>query len=339
VCLLILFELDITLVNFKFIIDLDFKYVNETNLKSTSAFAPATVANVVCGFDVFGFAVDQPGDVVKVQWRSEPGVIITSVVGDDGRLPLEPEKNTAGVAVIQFLEKAGITKGIEIALHKNLPLGSGMGSSAASAVAALVAVNQLAGTPYSKKELLPFAMEAERVACGSAHADNIAPSLLGGFVLIRSYHPLDIISIPFPEYLCCVLVHPNIELKTKDARQLLKPTLLLRDAVQQWGNTAGLVAGLMKSDDELIARSMTDLVAEPARSLLIPGYDAVKVAAKEMGAIGCGISGSGPTMFALCNKKAIAEDCGKSMIEAFKKAGLSSEMYVCKLNNEGAKVL
>jgi len=218
-------------------------------------------------------------------------------------------------------------------------LGSGMGSSAASAVAALVAVNQLAGSPYSKKGLVPFALEAERVACGSAHADNIAPSLLGGFVLIRSYHPLDIISIPFPDYLCCVLVHPHIELKTKDARQLLKPTLALRDAVQQWGNTAGLVAGLMKSDDELIARSMTDLVAEPARSLLIPGYDAVKIAAKENGAIGCGISGSGPTMFALCNKTTVAEACGRAMMEAFKKAGLSSEMYVSKLNNEGAKVL
>lgn len=307
--------------------------------KSVTAFAPATVANVVCGFDVFGFAVDEPGDVVRLQWRSEPGVVISKIVGDEGKLPLAAEKNTAGVAVNQFLEKVGINRGVEIGLQKNLPLGSGMGSSAASAVAALVAVNQLAGSPYSKKDLVPFALEAERVACGSAHADNIAPSLLGGFVLIRSYHPLDIISIPFPDYLCCVLVHPHIELKTKDARQLLKPTLPLRDAVQQWGNTAGLVAGLMKSDDELIARSMTDLVAEPARSLLIPGYDAVKMAAKETGAIGCGISGSGPTMFALCNKTAVARTSGEAMIEAFKKAGLSSEMYVSKLNNEGAKVL
>jgi homoserine kinase len=307
--------------------------------KSVTAFAPATVANVVCGFDVFGFAVDEPGDVVRLQWRSEPGVVISKIVGDGGKLPLAAEKNTAGVAVNQFLEKVGINRGVEIGLQKNLPLGSGMGSSAASAVAALVAVNQLAGSPYSKKDLVPFALEAERVACGSAHADNIAPSLLGGFVLIRSYHPLDIISIPFPDYLCCVLVHPHIELKTKDARQLLKPTLPLRDAVQQWGNTAGLVAGLMKSDDELIARSMTDLVAEPARSLLIPGYDAVKMAAKETGAIGCGISGSGPTMFALCNKTAVARTSGEAMIEAFKKAGLSSEMYVSKLNNEGAKVL
>jgi homoserine kinase len=307
--------------------------------KRTSAFAPATVANVVCGFDVFGFAIDNPGDVVHVSWKEEPGVFITKIVGDGGKLPLEANKNTAGVAVIQFLEKAGIAKGVELELHKNLPLGSGMGSSASSAVAALVAINQLAGAPYSKRELMPFAMEAERVACGSAHADNIAPSLLGGFVLIRSYHPLDIISIPFPDYLCCVLVHPNIELKTKDARQLLKPTVLLQDAVQQWGNTAGMVAGLMKSDNELIARSMTDLVAEPARALLIPGYDMVKVAAKKAGAIGCGISGSGPTMFALCNDLSKAKEIGTSMISAFELAGLTSEMYISKLNQEGAKVI
>ena len=310
------------------------------NLKQqVSAFAPATVANVVCGFDIFGFAVNEPGDVVNVTWRDEPEVVISKIIGDGGKLPLEATKNTAGVAVIHFLEKVGIQKGVTIELQKNLPLGSGMGSSAASAVAALVAVNELAGSPFTKMELMPFALEAERVACGSAHADNIAPSLFGGFVLIRSYDPLDIISIPFPDYLCCVLVHPNIELKTKDARQLLKPTLPLRTAVQQWGNTAGMVAGLMKSDDELIARSMTDLVAEPARAMLIPGYDAVKVAAKKAGAIGCGISGSGPTMFSLCNKISTAEKVGKEMIGAFAEAGLRSEMFVSKLNKVGARVV
>jgi homoserine kinase len=186
------------------------------DLKSTvSSFAPATVANVVCGFDVFGFAVEQPGDVVHAKWKDALGVTITKILGDDGKLPLEANKNTAGVAVMQFLEKAKIGKGVEIELHKNLPLGSGMGSSASSAVAALVAVNELAGLPYSKRELVTFALEAERVACGSAHADNIAPSLLGGFVLIRSYNPLDIISIPFPDYLCCALVHPTSNLKQK----------------------------------------------------------------------------------------------------------------------------
>lgn len=309
------------------------------NPKQVSAFAPATVANVVCGFDVFGFAVDNPGDVVTARWTDKPGVTIAKIDGDNGLLPLDSEKNTAGVAARQLLSSLKIEQGVEIELQKNLPLGSGMGSSAASAVAALVAVNALVGSPYSKNDLVGFALESERVACGSAHADNIAPSLLGGFVLIRSYNPLDIISIPYPQNLCCVLVHPDIELKTKDARQLLKPTVALRDAVQQWGNTAGLVAGLMKNDEELIGRSMHDMVAEPARALLIPGYDAVKAAAKSVGAIGVGISGSGPTMFALCINKKLAEQAGLAMTEAFKKAGLTSQTYVSMLNNEGARVI
>lgn len=309
------------------------------NGQEVCAFAPATIANVVCGFDVFGFAVDNPGDVVRARWSNQPGVKVARIEGDGGLLPKDSFKNTAGVAVHQLLSKLDVARGIEIELEKNLPLGSGMGSSAASAVAALVAVNALAGNPFQKKELVQFALEAERVACGSAHADNIAPSLLGGFVLIRSYHPLDIISIPYPDYLCCVLVHPDIELKTKDARQLLKSTVPLRDAVQQWGNTAGLVAGLMKSDDELIARSMMDLVAEPARALLIPGYDAVRTSAKAAGALGVGISGSGPTMFALCTSLNIAQQAGIAMAESFKKAGLSSQQYISNLNNEGARVI
>ena len=311
----------------------------DQNLKLVSAFAPATVANVVCGFDVFGFAVDNPGDVVTARWTDKPGITISKISGDDGLLPLDSDKNTAGVAANQLLTSLKIDRGIEIELQKNLPLGSGMGSSASSAVAALVAVNALAGNPYSKKDLVTFALESERVACGSAHADNIAPSLLGGFVLIRSYNPLDIISIPFPNNLCCTLVHPDIELKTKDARQLLKPTVPLRDAVQQWGNTAGLVAGLMKNDEELIGRAMHDLVAEPARALLIPGYDAVKVAAKSTGAIGVGISGSGPTMFALCSNFKVAEQVAVAMMDAFKKAGLTSQQYISKLNHEGARVI
>ena len=263
---------------------------------------------------------------------------ISKIDGDGGQLPRESERNTASVAAGQLLSSLKLDQGVEIELQKNLPLGSGMGSSAASAVAALMAVNELAGNPYSKKDLVVFALESERVACGSAHADNIAPSLLGGFVLIRSYNPLDIISIPYPENLCCVLVHPDMELKTKDARQLLKSSVPLQDAVQQWGNTAGLVAGLMRNDEELIGRAMHDLVAEPSRALLIPGYDSVKVEAKSAGAIGAGISGSGPTMFALCSSLKIAEQSGVAMTDAFKKAGLTSQQYISKLNREGAQV-
>lgn len=313
--------------------------IKNSKVLSVCAFAPATVANVVCGFDVFGFAVDSPGDVVTVRWSDKPGVTITKITGDGGLLPLDSTKNTAGVAVNQLLTRLQIDRGIEMELQKNLPLGSGMGSSASSAVAALVAVNALTNETYTRQELVSFALESERVACGSAHADNIAPSLLGGFVLIRSYDPLDIISIPFPENLCCVLVHPDIELKTKDARQLLKSTVPLRDAVQQWGNTAGLVAGLMKQDEALIARSMTDLVAEPARALLIPGYDAVKLSAKAAGAIGVGISGSGPTMFALCTNINIANAVGVAMRHAFQQAGLTSQQYLSKLNQEGARII
>jgi homoserine kinase len=308
-------------------------------MEKASAFAPATVANVVCGFDIFGFAVQSPGDEVIISWSDKPDVQIIKIEGDGGKLPLESDKNTAGVAVIHFLKQSNLDRGVEIVLKKNLPLGSGMGSSASSAVAALVAINELTGNLKSKEELLPFAMEAERVACGSAHADNIAPSLMGGFVLIRSYDPLDIVNIPYPENLNCILVHPHIELKTKDARQLLRLTLPLRDAVKQWGNTAGLVAGLMKGDVELISRSLIDVVAEPARSMLIPGYDAVKVAAKEAGAIGCGISGSGPTMFSLCNDDAKSASIGQAMSDAFKSAGITSDIFISSLNGEGAKVI
>lgn len=312
--------------------------MNKMNAKVT-AFAPATVANVVCGFDVFGFAVNKPGDVVTMRWSESPGVTITRITGDGAKLPLQAEKNTAGVAVIQYLNFVGITRGVQLELTKNLPLGSGMGSSASSAVASLMAINDLAGGLLQKHALLPFAMEAERVACGSAHADNIAPALLGGFVLIRSYNPLDVINIPYPTQLHCALVHPHIELKTKDARQLLRQSVPLVNAIAQWGNTAGLVAGLMQADFDLIGRAMVDMVAEPARSLLIPGYQNVKDAAKRAGAIGCGISGSGPTMFSLCEGEGVANSVGAAMSAAFNSIGLSSDIFISSLNNEGATIL
>ena len=222
-------------------------------------------------------------------------------------------------------------------LVKGLPLGSGMGSSAASAVAALVAVNELTRCNLSRAELLPFAMESERLACGSAHADNVAPGLYGGFVLVRSYEPLDVVSIPFPGTLNCVLVHPDLELKTRDARKVLRSTLSLKDAVTQWGNTAGMVAGLMKGDLELIGRSMEDKVAEPVRSLLIPGYAQVRQAAKESGAIGCGISGSGPTMFAFCEGD--TNQVAAAMQQAFSSAGLTSSVFHSRLDPQGASII
>jgi homoserine kinase len=303
------------------------------------AFAPATVANVSCGFDVFGFALHTPGDEVEILLNDSGVVSINEITGDHGLLPRDARQNTSGVAVEHFLKAIKSGMGAEIILHKKLPLGSGMGSSAASAVAALVAVNHAAGNPFTRKELLPFAMEAERIACGSAHADNVAPSLLGGFVLIRDREKLDIIDIPVPDDLYCVVIHPNIEIRTSDARQALKKTLSLQDAVKQWGNTAAMVAALMKADYELLGRSLEDVVAEPVRSIFIPGYADVKHAALQSGALGCGISGSGPSMFALCKGEGDALRVSIDMLQVFKSINLSAESYVSTINREGARIL
>jgi homoserine kinase len=307
--------------------------------KTIKAFAPATVANVSCGFDVFGFAVNAPGDEVEITLTESKKVIITSITGDNGLLPLDASKNTVGVAVQEFLKSMNSQHGAEIVLHKNLPLGSGMGSSAASAVAALVGVNHALGNPLSRKELLPFAVEAERIACGSAHADNVAPCLIGGFVLIRNQQELDVIEIPVPKELVCVLVHPHIEIKTRDARQVMKTMIPLKDATMQWGNTAGLIAGLMKEDYALIGRSLHDVVAEPARSQLIPSYDVAKAVAMNAGSLGCGISGSGPTLFALCKGEDIAGKTAEAIQATFSSIGLKSEYYISSINKEGAKII
>ncbi|HEY9005532.1 homoserine kinase [Ohtaekwangia sp.] len=308
-------------------------------MKSIKASAPATVANVSCGFDIFGFAVEAPADEVMVTLTDRPGVKIVKIIGDDGRLPLEAEKNTSGVAVLEYLKAINSQWGAEITLYKNLPLGSGMGSSAASSAAALVAINELHGNPLTREQLLPFAMESERIACGSAHADNVAPSLLGGFVLIRGYAPLDVTNIPTPAELYCTLVHPHLELKTEDSRRVLKPSIPMKDAITQWGNIAGMVVGLMKPDYGLIQRSLHDVVAEPIRSVLIPGFHKIKDEAILAGALGCGISGSGPTIFALSTTRDIAAHVGQAMQKQFDTLQLKSDVFVSKINLEGAKVL
>jgi len=307
--------------------------------ESIKVFAPATVANVSCGFDVLGFAVDNPGDEVILSLKATPGIKISKITGDEGRLSKDPEKNTAGVSIQNFLAHIGSKQGVEISLNKKMPLGSGLGSSAASAVAGVFAINQLMGMPMSQEDLLPFAMEGERLACGSAHADNVAPSLLGGFVLIRSYDPLDIIKIPTPKNLFCTIIHPQVEVQTKDARDILRKKILLKDAVIQWGNVAGLIAGLMKSDYDLIGRSMHDVIVEPIRSILIPGFDDVKENAIQAGALGCGISGSGPSIFALSKDEKTARKVGENMQLVFNKLKIGSEVYVSKINNSGPQIL
>lgn len=303
------------------------------------AFAPATVANVCCGFDVLGFAVDFPGDEVILTLNMSQEVTLSKIVGDGGRLPLDASKNTAGVAVQSFLKSIGKEQGVEIELYKNLPLGSGMGSSAASGVAALVAINHLMGNPLTRGQLVVHAMEAERIACGSAHADNVAPCLMGGFVLVRDYYPLDVIKIPATENLYATLVHPQIELKTSDSRRVLKPTVSLKDAIAQTGNIAGLMIGLMGKDYSLINRSLQDKIAEPIRSAFIPGFEQVRNESVKAGALGCGISGSGPTMFALSTDHAKATKVGEIMQLEFLKNNLKSEVYVSKVNQEGARIL
>jgi homoserine kinase len=314
---------------------------------SVTVFAPATVANVGSAFDVLGFALDAPGDTVTATISETPGVVVRSIEGDGGVLPLESSRNTAAVsarALLDHLISINSEKyssvGIILDLVKGLPIGSGLGSSSASSVGGVVAAHELLGAPLKKEELLPFAMEGERIACGAAHADNAAPCLLGGFVLIRSYSPLDLIQLPTPNPLSVAVVSPHIELRTSDARKILKASVPLGSAISQWGNVAALVAGIYRNDPELIGRSLADTIIEPERGQLIPGYHAVKAAAKDAGALGCSISGSGPALFAMCRSESDAHRISDTMAEAFKRAaGVTADIHISGINTEGAKVI
>lgn len=315
-------------------------------MRSVTVFAPATVANVGSAFDVLGFAVAAPGDTVTARRSEKPGVTISEIVGDNGILSRDPSKNTAGVSVlalIKHLEGQGIsslaTTGIDISLEKGLPIGSGLGSSSASTVAAVVAANELLGSPLSRVELLPFAMEGERIACGAAHADNVAPALLGGFVLIRSYDPLDVVHLPTPSNAWVTVLSPQLELKTQDARKVLKRSVSLESAISQWGNVAALVAGIYQNDVRLMGRALEDKIVEPERAQLIPGYAAAKKAALEAGAAGCSISGSGPSVFALTESEGAANTVGTAMRSAFAALEIQSNVYVSQINSTGTSVI
>lgn len=303
------------------------------------AFAPATVSNVNCGFDVLGFAMDGPGDEVQLTLNDLQEVRITKILPETVKLSTDPLKNTAGVAIRSYLKEIGSTQGVDVVLKKNLPLGSGMGSSGASAAAALMGVNRLMGNKLSIAELVPHAMEAERIACGSAHADNVAPSIMGGFVLVRSYHPLDIVKIPSKAKLWCALIHPQIELRTEDSRKVLPEKVDMSKAISQTGNIAGLMIGLMKPDIQLLKRSLVDEIAEPYRIHFIPGYAEIKKQAEVAGAVGCGISGSGPSIFALGESKEIAARAGETIQSVFRAHKISSEVYVSPISEIGARIL
>jgi homoserine kinase len=308
-------------------------------MSSIKIFAPASVANVACGFDIFGFAVDNPGDEIILTKNNTGKLNILSIEGDGGRLPLDPTKNTSTIAIQKFLEHLSSGQGFDVKLKKLMPLGSGMGSSAASAVAGVFAANQLMGKPLAQKALLPFAMEGERIACGSAHADNVGPSLMGGFVVIRSYDPLDLIQIKTPSELYATIVHPQVEVNTKDARNILRREVSLKNTITQMGNVAGLIAGLMTPDYDLISRSLVDVIIEPIRAILIPQFDDVKNAAIENGALGCSISGSGPAMFALSKDLETAQKVGLAMQNGFAKVNIGSECYVSTINQNGPLIM
>lgn len=306
-------------------------------MKKITLFCPATIANVSCGFDVLGLCLDQVGDEMILERRSEPGVCIRRIEHQD--LPLETHKNVAGVAALALLEHLGVSEGVEIDIIKRIKPGSGIGSSAASAAGAVFGVNALFGYPLTPYELIPFAMQGEKLASGALHADNVAPALLGGFTLIRSYQPLEVLTLPSLPDLYAVVIHPQIELKTSDARSVLKEKVSLTQAITQWGNLAGLVSALYTADAGLLSRCLTDVIAEPLRSPLIPGFNLLKAAALSAGALGCGISGSGPSVFALCLGKKSAIDVSRAMSISYAPTRLAFDTHICNINPTGIKII
>jgi homoserine kinase len=305
-------------------------------MRSIKIQAPATVANLVCGFDVLGMCLHKPFDVMEVRLLNEKKIIIHSA--DGYPLPENPAENTAGAPLIEMLYEIEDEIGFEVIIHKNIKPGSGIGSSAASAAGAAVAANLLLDGKFSNEDLVRFAMFGEKVASGVKHADNIAPCIYGGITLIRSIFPLDIISIPAPD-LFVTVVHPQIEVRTSDARQILRKEVLLKDAIKQWGNIAGLVAGFMKNDLELIGRSLEDVIIEPVRSILIPGFDEAKDNSKEAGALGGGISGSGPSIFMLSENEKTALAVEDVMKNIYERIGIPYHTYVTTINHQGVTVI
>jgi homoserine kinase len=305
-------------------------------MKEITIHAPATVANLVCGFDVLGLCLAEPYDIMQVRLLDKRQVIVRTTAGFP--LPSEPAMNTAGAPLLEMLAVLKKDVGFEVIINKQIKPGSGIGSSAASAAGAVVAANELLGNIFTKEELVRFAMFGEKVASGVKHADNIAPCIYGGVTLIRSIFPLDIIPISSPPLFVSVL-HPQIEVRTSDAREILRKEVLLKDAIRQWGNIAGLVAGLMKSDYELIGRSLEDVIIEPVRSILIPGFDLIKSECKAAGAIGGGISGSGPSIFMLSKDEPTAKSVAGVMKSVYDRIGVLYHIYVTTVNNQGVKCL
>lgn len=299
----------------------------------------ASVANVSCGFDCLGYAIADPGDILTITKVGNSDITISISGFKSETIPTIPEKNTAGKGILSILNELGSEQGFDIHIEKGIPPGSGIGSSAASAVAAVFGANELLGNPFKLEDLLVHAMAGEQVASGGFHADNVAPALFGGMVLIRSYDPLDIVNIPLPENLWSTAVLPDFIVNTREARDMLPSKIPLKTAVEQAGNLAGFTLGMTTNDLTLISRSMVDLFAEPVREELIPNFHAIKNAALENGAIGCGISGSGPSLFALSGSEDIAHSVGENMQKTFAHSGIQSRLYYSRISDQPPSIL
>jgi len=306
-------------------------------MKEIKIFTPATVANISCGFDILGLCLDTVGDEMVVREVPEKGIKITKITGQ--KLPLETHENVAGVAGLALLEKVDASVGYEIEIHKKIKPGSGIGSSAASAAGAVFAINELLGKPFSKQELIYFAMQGEKLASGSEHADNVSPVILGGFTLVRIYQPLDVLKINTPNDLYVTIIHPQIEVKTADARAVIKNQVSLKKMVTQMGNFGGLISGLFTNDYDLIGRSLHDEIIEPNRLVLIPEFNKVKKGVIHAGALGAGISGSGPSIFALSKGERTANFVGETMAKIYNNTDIDYDIHISKINQQGIKIL
>lgn len=312
--------------------------MSKQTLQSVKVFSPATVANVACGFDVIGLALESTGDEMELRISDKPGVHIVSIEG--ANLPMEASQNVAGVALQAMLQEYGQPElGIDVSIRKNIQPGSGIGSSAASAAGAVAGANKLLNDHFPPESLIRFAMEGERLACGTPHADNVAPAIMGGFTLVRSYQPLDVIRLHTPGDLWVTVIHPQIEVKTSDARGILKQQVLLRDAIRQWGNVGALVAGLYREDYALISRSLEDVIVEPIRSILIPAFHDLKLRCKEAGALGGGISGSGPSVFMLSKGEDNAKAVAEMMKTIYAPLGVDYKIHVSRISTTGVRVI
>ena len=306
-------------------------------MEAIRIFSPATVANVGCGFDVLGFCLDKVGDEMVVKKSAQKGIIITKIEGFE--LPYDVHKNVAGVSALAMYAELDVDFGFEIEINKKIKPGSGIGSSAASAVGSVFGMNFLLGNPFKKIELIKFAMKGEAIASKIEHADNIAPAVLGGFTLVKQSNPLEVIQLPYPDALHAVIVHPQIEIKTADSRAVLPKTIPLSDAISQWSNVGSLVHALHTSDYKLIGKSLKDVVIEPYRSKLIPKFNNLRKISLESGALGCSISGSGPSIFSLCKGLENAKKVENNQRIFMAKTDIPFETHVSIVNKKGIKIL